>query len=116
VAPSIPVAFVAVAFFGMSQGTFLSVDWALMTDIIPKAAAGRFMGISNLATASAGIFAIMIGGTLSDFVNRTSGYGQGPRVAYALAVVSFVLGAVFLRGVREPRPSGSEALEATAVA
>jgi MFS family permease len=116
VAPSIPVAFVAVAFFGMSQGTFLSVDWALMTDIIPKAAAGRFMGISNLATASAGIFAIMIGGTLSDFVNRTSGYGQGPRVAYALAVVSFVLGAVFLRGVREPRPSRSEALEATAVA
>ena len=28
----------------------LAVDWALMTDIIPKAATGRYMGLSNVAT------------------------------------------------------------------
>ena len=27
-----------------SAGTFLAVDWALMTDIIPKASSGRYMG------------------------------------------------------------------------
>src|SRR6202165_3918683 len=38
---------------GVSLGTFLSVDWAFMTDLIPKAEAGRYMGVSNIATASA---------------------------------------------------------------
>ena len=33
-------------------GTFLAVDWALMTDIIPRASSGRYMGLSNVATAS----------------------------------------------------------------
>ena len=32
------------ALFGAANGTFLAVDWALMTDIIPRASAGRYMG------------------------------------------------------------------------
>ncbi len=40
--------------FGAANGSFLAVDWALMTDIIPRASAGRYMGMSNVATASAG--------------------------------------------------------------
>src|SRR5262245_50474465 len=53
IAPSLPLAIVGAAIFGASQGTFLAVDWALMTDIIPKAASGRYMGLSNVVTASA---------------------------------------------------------------
>ena len=34
------------------SGTFLAVDWALMTDIIPKASSGRYMGISNIAVVA----------------------------------------------------------------
>ena len=49
-------------------GIFLAVDWALMTDIIPKASSGRYMGLSNVATASAGVLAIAVGGTLMDVV------------------------------------------------
>ena len=37
VAPSIPVFVVGVVALGVASGTFLAVDWALMTDIIPKA-------------------------------------------------------------------------------
>ena len=44
-APDVNVATVGAAIFGASQGTFLAVDWALMTDIIPKAASGRYMGL-----------------------------------------------------------------------
>ena len=70
-----------------------------MTDIIPKASSGRYMGLSNVATASSGVLAVAIGGTLMDVV----GGGAGPRAALWLAVVLFGVGAVLLRPVDERR-------------
>ena len=102
-APSIPVAYVGVGFYAVASGMFLAVDWALMTDIIPKASSGRYMGMSNVATASAGILALGLGGILLDVVNNTMGYGTGPRAAFAAAVVLYGLGALFLRPVDERR-------------
>ncbi|HXR27382.1 MAG TPA: MFS transporter [Candidatus Baltobacteraceae bacterium] len=101
-APAITVAFIGVGFYAVGSGMFLAVDWALMTDIIPKAATGRYMGMSNVATASAGILALGFGGLLLDLVNRLLGFGTGPRAAFLLAAVFFVLGAIFLRPV-DPR-------------
>jgi MFS family permease len=102
-APSLPIAFAGMAFFGVSSGTFLAVDWALMTDIIPKASSGRFMGISNVATASSGVIAIAFGGQLTDLVNRLAGVGAGPRAADLLGAACFALGAILLRPVDERR-------------
>jgi MFS family permease len=102
-APTIVVAEVGLALVAVASGTFLSVDWALMTDIIPKASSGRYMGISNVATASSGALAVAIGGTIMDLVGRTAGDPAGPRAAYVVAVGSFALAAVFLRRVVEPR-------------
>jgi MFS family permease len=99
VAPSFPIAVVGAVMYGLSAGTFLAVDWALMTDIIPKASSGRYMGLSNVATASAGVLAIAIGGTLMDLV----GGGEGPRASLWLAVVLFGVGALLLRPVDERR-------------
>ena len=62
IAPSVTVAIIGAGLFGASAGMFLAVDWALMTDIIPKASSGRYMGISNLATGSAGTIAQLFGG------------------------------------------------------
>jgi MFS family permease len=101
-APVIPVAIAGAALFGAGSGMFLAVDWALMTDIIPKASSGRYMGISNVATATAGIFAVMTGGLLMDAANAAFGYGSGPRFALALAVIYYVFGALLLRPVVEP--------------
>ncbi|MEO8461686.1 MAG: MFS transporter [Chloroflexota bacterium] len=101
-APVIAVAIAGAALFGAGVGMFLAVDWALMTDIIPKASSGRYMGISNVATATSGIFAVMTGGLLMDRMNALLGYGTGPRMAFGLAVVYFVVGAVLLRPVVEP--------------
>jgi Na+/melibiose symporter-like transporter len=100
-APSLPFAFAGALLYGISAGMFLAVDWALMTDIIPKASSGRYMGISNVATASASIFALALGGTLMDAVDQWAGLGSGPRAAYALAVVFFVVGGLLLRPVDE---------------
>ena len=102
-APAIPVVIAGAALFGAGSGMFLAVDWALMTDIIPKASSGRYMGISNVATATAGIFSLMTGGQLMDLVNDVAAYGDGPRAAFLLAVAYFALGALLLRPVVEPR-------------
>jgi MFS family permease len=102
-APVIPVAIAGAGLFGAGSGMFLAVDWALMTDIIPKASSGRYMGISNVATATAGIFAVMTGGLLMDATNAALGYGNGPRFALALAVIYYLFGALLLRPVVEPR-------------
>jgi len=99
IATSFPLALVGSVTYGLSAGIFLAVDWALMTDIIPKASSGRYMGLSNVATASAGVLAIAVGGTLMDII----GGGDGPRAALWMAVGLFALGALLLRPVDERR-------------
>ncbi len=99
-APNVPVALVGAALYGASGGIFLAVDWALMTDIIPKAASGRYMGISNVATASSGILAIAIGGALiRDNVNRILEVGDGMRAAMVFGAVCYVVAALLLTQV-----------------
>ncbi len=102
-APSVLVAVLGAAFFGASQGTFLAVDWALMTDIIPRAASGRYMGLSNVVTASSTTIAVAVGGPLIDIINRAAGVGIGERVELGLGIAYFVVGALCLRVVTEPR-------------
>jgi MFS family permease len=101
-APAVPLAIVGGALFGASAGTFLAVDWALMTDIIPKASSGRYMGLSNVATTSSTVLAVATGGLLLDAVNLGFGLGAGPRAAYLLGAVYYVIAAVTLRPVVEP--------------
>jgi len=115
-APSIAFALVGVVIYGLATGAFLAVDWALMTDIIPKASSGRFMGISNVATASAGVLALALGGTLMDIVGGPDRLGSGPRAALVLGVVLFLVSAVLLRPVDERRREDPGELVATAVA
>jgi MFS family permease len=91
--------------FGASGGTFLAVDWALMTDIIPKASSGRYMGLSNVATTSSSLFAVASGGILLDAVNRAIGVGAGPRAAFLLGAAYYVIAAITLRPVVEPARS-----------
>jgi len=102
-APSIQVFVLGVVGIGVASGTFLAVDWALMTDIIPKAASGRYMGISNIAVVAGGPFASVIGGVLVYFFGGAVRSGDGPRAAFAAAIGLFLLAAFFLRRV-DPRP------------
>ncbi len=101
-APVVPLAVVGALLFGASAGTFLAVDWALMTDIIPRASSGRYMGLSNVATTASTVFAIATGGLLLDFVNNLAGIGSGPRAAYLLGAAYYVVAAIALRPVVEP--------------
>jgi MFS family permease len=74
-----------------------------MTDIIPKASSGRYMGISNVATATNGVISGFIGGLLIDGLVRAGAPDLGPRIAFLLAPVWFAIGALLLRPVVERR-------------
>ena len=113
--PSLELTLLSVIPVGLSAGAFLAVDWALMTDIIPKATAGRYMGISNVATASAGPLGLAVAGIVLYAVTRaglptpTAGdlesifLGAAPRAAIGSMLV-FVAGAAWaLRRVDEKR-------------
>jgi MFS family permease len=117
VAPGVPVALVGALLFGVGSGSFLAVDWALMTEIIPKAASGRYMGISNVATASSGVVAIAVAlGLVMDRVTIAVDPGTGPRAAMIVGIACYGIGALLLRPVRERRPEiGAGGLPAAAV-
>jgi MFS family permease len=101
IAPVVPLAIVGATLFGASAGMFLAVDWALMTDIIPRVSSGRYMGLSNVATSSSTVFAVATGGLFLDLFNSVSP-GLGPRAAFVLGAIYYVLAAFLLRPVEEP--------------
>ncbi|MGI8998675.1 MAG: MFS transporter [Candidatus Limnocylindria bacterium] len=88
--------------FGIGMGTFLSADWALMADVIPKHTAGRYMGILNAGTAMAGPVFIIVAGPVQDLVAAGFGDAAGPRVAMGVAAAFVALSALALTRV-DPR-------------
>ncbi|HVD02500.1 MAG TPA: MFS transporter [Candidatus Dormibacteraeota bacterium] len=91
---------------GAGLGAFLSVDWAFITEVIPPAEAGRFMGISNIATAGSGIMARLIAGGLLDHFNagpRILGLPGGYPVIFSIFATWMILGSLLVLKVREPR-------------
>ncbi|MCL6429734.1 MAG: MFS transporter [Anaerolineae bacterium] len=86
---------------GLSMGVFLSVNWALLMDVIPDEEAGRYLGLSNLATAGAGAVA-GIGGPIIDIFNAQVA-GRGFVVLYILAALCYLVGTAILARVRAER-------------
>jgi len=90
---------------GVGFGAFLSVDWAFITDVIPRSEAGRFMGFSNIATAGSGIIARLSAGWLLDYFNagpRILGLPGGYPVIFGLFAAWMVAGSLLVLKVREP--------------
>jgi MFS family permease len=94
---------------GIAMGIFLAVDWAYMVDVIPPDESGRFLGFSNIATASSGVIAGFLGGPLLDAFNHGRLLGQpgGYPVTFGLYVVFFLLGSLAVMKVRETRRRGA---------
>ena len=89
---------------GIGAGMFVAVDWALMVDIIPRQTAGRYMGISNVVTATAGAIAGLIAGLIiAEVTTRSGDAALGPRVAISVTLGYYVIGALALRRV-DTRP------------
>jgi MFS family permease len=91
-AANIPMVILSGSIIGVGAGTFMATNWALGTDLVPPAEAGRYLGISNLAGAGAGIVGAGIGGPMADFFNDLR-----PGLGYL--VIFAVYGALFLLSV-----------------
>jgi MFS family permease len=90
---------------GVGFGSFLSVDWAFITDVIPPGEAGRFMGFSNIATAGSGIIARLTAGWLLDYFNagpKILGLPGGYPVIFAIFASWMIIGSILVLKVREP--------------
>jgi MFS family permease len=97
----LPVLFVAGAIFGLGFGAYISVDWALVVDVLPSEATfARDMGVWNIGLTVAQVFATLFAGALLTVTNYSE-------VGYTLLFVSFVLFGVlgtvtvrFIKGVK----------------
>jgi hypothetical protein len=107
-APSMGMIYVGGCIIGAATGVFFTTNWALGTDVVPKAEAGRYLGISNLAGAGAGAVGAYIGGPIADHFTRHTPQtpGLGYLLIFAIYAALFLLSAVVLLRVHERRGSG----------
>jgi len=94
----IPLVVASGCVIGTGTGLFMASNWALGTQLVPPGQAGKYLGISNLAGAGAGIVGAGIGGPLADFFNALSP-GLGYLVIFAIYGSLFLLSTLSLTKV-----------------
>jgi MFS family permease len=98
--PNLTIVYIAGTIIGLATGLFMTANWALGTDLVPAGEAGRYLGVSNLAGAGAGIIGAGIGGLVADYINHYY-MGLGYFAVFAAYAVLFALSTVTLLGMRE---------------
>ncbi len=92
--PSWPAAMAASAIMGLGYGVYLSVDAALVTQVLPAAAArAKDLGIINIANSGPQVLAPAVAAPL---VSQLGGY----RSLYLSVAVVTVLGSLFVQRIR----------------
>ncbi len=92
--PSWPAAMAAAAIMGLGYGVYLSVDAALVTQVLPSAAGrAKDLGLINIANSGPQVLAPAIAAPL---VSQLGGY---PSLYLTVAVVT-VLGSLFVQRIR----------------
>jgi MFS family permease len=101
-APNMALLYTSGVILGLATGLFTSTNWALGTSLVPKEQAGRYLGVSNLAGAGAGIVGTGIGGPVADTLNAIAP-GMGYFSLFGTYAVLFALSIVSLRWVTGSR-------------
>ncbi len=108
---SLQYTFIVGALYGMGYGAYFSVDWALACDVLPNMEdAGKDMGIWHISMVLPQTFAPALAGFVLGHVGTptmiegTRHYAlQGYQASFTMGAVFLLLGAFFLRNVRERR-------------
>lgn len=100
--PSQALIYIAGTVLGLATGVFMTTNWAMGTSLVPGKEAGRYLGISNLAGAGAGMIGGSIGGPVADYLNIGTP-GMGYFVIFVGYAVLFLLSSVSLRFIREQK-------------
>ncbi len=91
---------------GAAAGVFMSVNWAWAADLAPPAEAGRYLGLSNLATAGASAVSRLVAGPIIDGGNLL-GVGIGYDVLFVVLALAMTGSALLLAGVPETRAAST---------
>ena len=95
--PDLTVAMVAAGILGLGYGTFLSVDQALATQVLPDAQSrGKDLGIMNIASAVPQAIAPLLGAFI---VAAVAGF-QGLFILAAVVAALGALAVLPIKGVR----------------
>jgi MFS family permease len=83
---------------GISFGAFLSTNWAMAIDLLPKGEEARYLGLTNLATAGGAALARLIGPVI-DFFNAYRP-GMGYSVMLLACFIYLLVGSALLLKVQ----------------
>lgn len=95
----------ALAFlFGVGYGTYLSTDWALAVDVLPKTGnAAKDMGLWAISQTISQTIANILGGLLLVVLEARVGLAASYRILYLLTFIYFLAGSVLVGRVRSSR-------------
>lgn len=104
-APSMGVVYVLAIPAGLAFGVFTAVEWGLACNLLPKGELARYLGVWNSTQIVPQILALPVGGAIGSALRGLAPQipGFGWRMDFALACVCCLIGAYFLRHVRDPR-------------
>lgn len=95
------LALVAAAVFGLGYGAYVSVDWALVADVLPSEATfARDMGVWNIGLTLSSVLAVILGGWLITLGANAGNTEFGYTLLFVAFVIFCVAGTVTIRYVR----------------
>lgn len=89
---------------GAGIGLFITANWALANQLAPKADAGMFLGLTNLATAGAGALGRLEGPLIDLLNNARPGAFDGYTMLFTFGAVCTLASAALLKRVLSPSP------------
>jgi len=96
--PTYQYVMVCGSFLGISAGAFMSTNWAMAIDLVPKGEEARYLGLTNIATAGGAAIARLIGPVI-DFFNSISP-AMGYKAMLLACCIYLLVSAVLLLKVK----------------
>ena len=89
-------------FLAAGLGMFLATNWALANEMAPSAEAGKYMGLTNLATAGSAALARLEGPLIDGLNNAVPGSWMGWTALFILSAVLMIASAWVVQKVKIP--------------
>jgi MFS family permease len=90
----------------LGTGIFISANWALANRLVPSEEAGKFMGLTNLATGGAGALGRLQGPAIDLLNNAYPGAWMGYTGMFIFGGICVAISMLLLLKVTEPKQEG----------
>ena len=98
---SLPLILAAGAVFGIGYGAYVSVDWALVADVLPSHTNyARDMGVWNISLSLPQVIAPVVGGPLIDSFTNSGHPVLGFQLLFAMSIAYCLIGTAAVRNIR----------------